>query len=107
MLQICDLAICDLRGNPAEITIHKSQFRERLLQILNEIIRVLQPDGQPQQVYWAARIRTFNRGAMFNEAVRSAEAGCVGKDLYCRKHLECFRPTAHYLHGHQPAETAR
>src|SRR6185437_3975544 len=107
MLQISDLAICDLRVNPAEITIHKSQFRERLLQIVYQIIRMLEPNRQAQKIDRAARLRAFNRGAMFNEAVRSAEAGCVGKDLYCRKHLECFRPTAHYLHGHQPAETAR
>src|SRR5690348_4726056 len=79
---------------------------QRLLQVLNQIVRMFQSNGEPQQVRRAARVRTLDGSAVLNEAVRTAEAGGVGEDLHRTEHLERFGPAAFHLHRHQPTKAA-
>src|SRR5262249_18072954 len=77
---------------------------ERLLQIRNQIIRMFQANGEPQKVFRAASVGAFSRGAMFDQAMRSAQNGGVAEELERSSELKGFSAAAFYLDGHHAAE---
>src|ERR1017187_908362 len=70
---------------------------QRLLQIPNQILRILQPHRNPQQVLWRARIRPFHRRAMLDQAVCPTQAGGASEKPDIRGHLHRPFPPATQL----------
>src|SRR5215467_156072 len=77
---------------------------KRLFHILNQIIRMFQPDRQSQQIRRAFRRWAFDRGAMLDQTVWSTQAGCVGEDLHRGADLESLSLAAFYLDREHAAE---
>ena len=81
-------------------------LRERLRQVLDQIIWMLQPNGKPQQSLGCPRILAFDRGAMLDQTFHAAQAGSANKNFGLRRHAETgFAATADLEREH-PAESA-
>src|SRR6266849_2760915 len=57
---------------------------QRLGQIRDQIRRVLESHGQAQQVLRRFCLRSFDRGAVLDEAVRSAKTSCAREQTETR-----------------------
>ena len=57
----------------------EGRLLQRLRQILDQIVRMLETYRQSQQALWRARIFAFYRGAMFDQTFYAAEARQIGR----------------------------
>ena len=58
-----------------------------MVEILNEIIDVFEPDRNTQESFRGAGARPFDRSAMFDKALYSSQACSAGKDFHPGRHL--------------------
>src|ERR1700733_3171099 len=77
---------------------------EGLVQILNEIVRILESDGETEQRFGRARGFAFNRRAVFDERVRSTEAGGAENYFQSRCNRERFRASTADFEGEHASE---
>src|SRR3989454_1101270 len=83
----------DAAGGPrdqrrASVELHRRALpsRERLIEVLDQVVGVLESDAEAQQVLGCARPGPFDRGAMLDEALGSAEARRPREDTHLRRH---------------------
>src|SRR5690348_10363993 len=60
---------------------------ERVFQVLDQIADVLDPCRQPEQIGWTRRVRTFDRGAMLDQALDAANRSRTLPE----PHMRCSR----------------
>src|SRR5437016_3786471 len=62
----------------------RGQSVQRLGEVLDEVVRMLEPDREADEVFGRARARPFARRAMLDEALDSAERGRADEELRLR-----------------------
>src|SRR5205823_10238143 len=78
--------------------------RQRLLEVFDQVVRVLETDRQPQEIVRRARAGALDRGAVLDETLRPAEAGGAREHAELGRHVRRARPVAAHLHRHHSAE---
>src|SRR5262245_56804928 len=63
-----------------------TSLTQRLFQIRNQIVGMLQPNRHPQQIPRRPGLLAFHRGAVLTQAVRATQAGGAGKQPATRRH---------------------
>src|SRR5205809_761972 len=77
--------------------------RQRLLEVFDQVVRVLETDRQPQEIVRRARAGALDRGAVLDETLRPAEAGGAREHAELGRHVHRARPVAAHLHRHHSA----
>ena len=71
-----------------------SDLLQRLREIGNQVLRMLQPDGDPEEVFRRLRQHAFDRGAMLDERLGAAQARGARDQLQARRQCEGLRAAA-------------
>ena len=87
---------CETAGKPRDrfwIASLRSQdglafAAQRLIEIVEQIVHILDPDREPQQIGRAGRARALDRGAMLDQALDAAERGRALPQLDARGGLD-------------------
>src|ERR1700733_11257703 len=79
---------------------------ERLVQVGDKVRRAFQADREPEQRFRRAREDPLDRGAMFDQAVGSSQAGGAHDQLQPRSHGEGLIPSAPNLKREHTAKVA-
>src|SRR5882762_934407 len=62
---------------------------ERLSKIRDEIVRVLEADGEPKQAFRRPRGGALHGGAVLHEALGPAQTRSAGEEPQARRDVEC------------------
>src|SRR6266436_5761102 len=68
--------------------------RQRLLEVLDQVVRVLETDREPQEVLRRARAGALDRRAVLDQALRPAEAGGACEHVELGRDVHRARPLA-------------
>src|SRR5215831_1147391 len=78
--------------------------RKRLLEILDQVVRVLEADREPQEILGGPRAGALDRRAVLDQALGPAEARGAGEDAQLCRDVHRACPVAADLDRHHPAE---
>src|SRR5215510_11621436 len=80
--------------------------RQRLLEIVDQLVRVLEADREPQEILRRARAGALDRRAVLDQALRPAEAGGAREHAELGRDVHGASPIAADLHRYHPAKRA-
>src|SRR5262249_17124358 len=81
-------------------------LRQRLLEILDQVVCVLEADRQPQELLLRARAGALDRRAVVDQALRAAEAGGAREHAELGRDVHGASPITADLHRYHSAERA-
>ena len=80
-------------------------MRERLVEIRDQQGRLFEPDRETQQIRRRCRMWTFDRSAVLDQAMRTAQAGGAGKQADPGRYCHGLLAAAAHLGGEHAAES--
>src|SRR5262245_253281 len=81
-------------------------LRQRLPEILDQVVCVLEADREPQEILRRARAGTLDRRAVLDQALRAAEAGGAREHAELGRDVHSASPIAADLHRYHSTERA-
>src|SRR5919106_2537100 len=89
---------------PPSMTSSSMPLAQGLVEAGDEIVGMLEADGQAQQIVGRPGGGALDRGAVLQQALGASEAGRAGEDAHLALHREGGLPPALDLHRQHPAE---
>ena len=77
---------------------------QRLGEVCNQVVCVLEADRDTQQIFRCGGVRAFNGSTMLNQAFDRAKAGCACKKLHPCRHADGGSASAMHLHRQHSTE---